>query len=239
MFNSSRVLCFIHSSMRSGSTLLKALLAEANDISNIPEVNYSQYSPKFLTRFRLLSKSNKRIVVIKLPSSHKSYRSYPYYVDDKSLRIILFRDPVEVYVSLKKMYYHRNRQFYQEIDGPLFEKYWLGTYNNLISHFNKNVIFVSYENILERPKFVTLRLFSFLQSERKLGVDTYRIPENFTWSWGSDDGSKKINTLKVQNMSTKFICDDPEVNYIQKSQKLAKTLYQLKTLESKTCLPVV
>ena len=60
-----KTVVLIMCSMRSGSTLLKALLAEADDVSHLPEVNYKEYSSNtysfYSQAYFLSKKKNHRI----------------------------------------------------------------------------------------------------------------------------------------------------------------------------------
>ena len=96
-----KTIVFIVSTMRSGSTLLKSLLATAPDISHLPETDFSKYHGK--RSWRLKTLSSDPIIVVKKPASFddENYPQLPQLPRTKT--IILIRDAYESVRSLKKM----------------------------------------------------------------------------------------------------------------------------------------
>lgn len=92
---------FLVCTMRSGSTLLKSLLATAPDISHLPEVDFNNYHGN--RSWRLKTLSSDPIILIKKPASfeEENYPQLPQLRRSKS--IILVRDAYETVRSLKKM----------------------------------------------------------------------------------------------------------------------------------------
>src|SRR3989338_798700 len=63
-----KTIVLVMSSARSGSTLLKALLGEARDISHLPEVDYSKFgTDSFYVYRKAYFLSKKRIIILKYP----------------------------------------------------------------------------------------------------------------------------------------------------------------------------
>ncbi|HAY83201.1 MAG TPA: hypothetical protein DCY79_25625 [Planctomycetaceae bacterium] len=194
----------IASTMRSGSTLLKALLAEAPDISNLPETNFQKYHghPQALEELGKLDEHP--ILLLKRPCWFQEVRRYPRLPTvDNVKTILLVRDVYETVVSLRKMAF---RQFAGTL-GPwanrfLIQGYWAGVMrrlNEVHEADGASTCVVRYEDLVRDPIATTASLFTFLGSERTTGTDTYSQPEDYQWKWGQDDGGPKIKTLQVQS----------------------------------------
>ncbi len=182
---------------RSGSTLLKALLAEAPDVSNLPETDLLDCPSrnKFFLYQHIFSLSQKRIVILKRPQWLKvdpDRWMLPKLKNAK--RVILIREPYDVVKSIEK-----------RIDGDSCSQeelvdFWCDTYEEILKSLNKEkeeAYFLKYEDLLQYPKRITKELFDFIGSTRKEGVDSYRKPERFQWKWKSDDGGENIKSLRV------------------------------------------
>ena len=210
LLHPKKTVVFIASAQRSGSTLLKALLAEAPDVSHLPEIPPTRYpSNRFSFYGRVCRLSPKQIIILKYPAPLYSQDYPPYYLDDMKY-VILFRTPCCVVQSLMKI-----REFPWSQHPPHWNKddyfdYWIRTYEALLCKLpldRKSTCFVSYENLTENPRDLTRRLFSFIGSVHQEGVESYTPPSTFSWTWGSDDVGDKINSLRVQRAGTHQGCE--------------------------------
>jgi hypothetical protein len=196
---------FILSTMRSGSTLLKALLANAPDTSYLPEINFNKYT--WYTTWRLNLLSHKKIIVIKKPAwfHENNYPRLPRVKNQK--RIFLVRDVYDTVVSIKAM----NKAISAEADKEwsydnLVHSYWLYITKNILDNpllNEQNSILIRYEDLVQDPIKTTKPLFEFIGSKQNQGVDKYHPPQSYEWDWGLDDGGEKIKTLKVQHIPKK------------------------------------
>ena len=188
-----KVIC-IASSMRSGSTLLKALLATREDVSDLQEKSF-----KYLNKPENLS--NKPIVVLKSPAYYNQY-SYPDIPAAANIKkIILVRNPYDTILSLHKMNLVTNIELALGMNEEKLLKYWHMVYRNIlekISLTDINVLLVRYEELVRFPMEETERIFCFIQSENRKGTMEYKKPQNYEWKWGTDDGGDVIKTLKVK-----------------------------------------
>lgn len=190
---------FIASAQRSGSTLLKALLAVAPDVSHLPEVPFHLYSRR--NAWQLKTLSDKPIIVLKKPSwpNETNYPQLPPVGAHKI--VLLIRHPYETLVSTGKMYEAMNPDFWEEwsYERMLYD-YWLPTYEGMLArglHLKENSHIVRYEALVEDPVKHTAALYKFIGSERQTGTDTYQNRSE-SWTFMTDDGSDKIKSLKVQ-----------------------------------------
>lgn len=186
---------FILSTMRSGSTLLKSLLAVPEETSHLPEVHFHKY--KWLQQFRLKALSEKSIIVLKKPSwvGEKNYPTLPDFLDSK--KIILIRHPYETIVSIRKMKKDIDPQNKLDWDDTTLLAYWNETYENLLKSATSTDLIIRYEELVENPIDVTSELFEFIGLSNQEGVDSYKPPTKYSWSWHNDDGGEKIKSLKV------------------------------------------
>ncbi len=188
----------IVSAQRSGSTLLKALLATAPDVSHLPEVPFHLYGDK--SAWQLKSLSDKPIIVLKKPSwpNELNYPKIPPLGAHKLL--ILIRHPYETILSTGKMYEALDSDFWQKWDyEKMLYDYWLPTYERILERqlpAQANAKIVRYESLTESPIKQTASLFSFIGSKKQLGTDTYQ-PATQEWAFMKDDGSENIKSLKV------------------------------------------
>ncbi|MEO1530099.1 MAG: sulfotransferase domain-containing protein [Planctomycetota bacterium] len=191
---------FLLSTMRSGSTLLKSLLAAAPDVSHLPEHDFQRYSSHNSWRIKTLS--DKPIILMKRPAGYEEqdYPIVPSYSPAKA--IVLFRDAYETVVSLRKM----NEVAYPEITSHwtperLLTQYWLPVTESLWKYTQDHPgqhAWLRYEDLLTHPLENTMRLFSYIGSSQERGVDRYAPPDDYQWAWGNDDGGEKIKTNRVQ-----------------------------------------
>ena len=201
---------FIVCSMRSGSTLLKSLLAMAPDTSHLPEVNFEKYTKKEIKNLIRLDPA--RILILKSPAWYKSVKTYPKIPKIQNAKyIILVRDVYNTVKSIEKM--NENVSTFLKTSWSkeqLVNDYWYTLYHNVLQRnrfTGKQAITIRYEDLVQEPEIVTKRLFSFIGSEQKRGVMTYAAPTSYDWQWGMDDGGEKIKTLSVQR---------PDENYSDK-----------------------
>ncbi len=188
--------------MRSGSTLLKALMSAAPDISSLPETNFQKYqSPDAPAQIAALCPE--RIVVLKRPAWFNETRRYPKLPNvPEAKRVILARDVHTTTASLRKMVFRKiEPAIPRAVDRWFAEKYWAPVYSRLFEQFPDNGttnFWIRYEDLVQDPVKWTGKLFQFLGSNRTEGVDSYPPPQGYDWKWGSDDGGDKIKSLSVQ-----------------------------------------
>lgn len=191
---------YLLSTMRSGSTLLKSLLAAAPDISHLPEHDFQRYTAQNSWRIKTLSDAP--IILMKKPAAYDAL-DYPVLPPFKPAHtIVLFRDAYETVASLHKM----NQKAYPDLveywtAERLLLEYWLPINRKLwqlVDQEPKRLCWLRYEDILSHPIDTTARLFSHIGSSQKEGLDQYKPPSNYQWAWGNDDGGEKIKTNRVQ-----------------------------------------
>ena len=193
--------------MRSGSTLLKALLGEAEDVSHLAEVNFQRFArvPSEEAARRIAELSPGKIVVLKRPAWHHEVATYPKLPSLASLRCVsLVRDAYPTVRSLRRMSLGR---WLGDRSGPLWNswlvnRYWAPVTQRLIdvaTELGPRGRIVRYEDVVGDPKGVTADLFRWMGSQRSEGVDSYSAPETSGgWRWGRDDGSERIRSRRVQ-----------------------------------------
>jgi len=196
----------IASSRRAGSTLLKALLAEAPDISNLPEFNYNAYwrYPAWRFYFDAYRLAPERILVLKDPA-HWADPIYPYVPPIHGTKVlVLIRNPVETVRSLarrrRELLESAGKQAPVDLEEKLLD-YWCWVYEQIehaIAYKGVLSRVVKYEDLVREPAEVTRRLYEFVGSCRNNGAETYSRPRGFEWEWGRDDGGARIRSLRVQ-----------------------------------------
>jgi len=187
---------FILSSMRSGSTLLKALLAEAPEITHLNEIQYIPSGNKYADYFFFYRLGKGRIILVKRPAFYDEVEQYP--VLPKKLdfqQVILFRNPADTIISLKDMNKHIDRNK-SELGMAAYLKTTMQQLSLSAEEGNTHVVF--YESLLDDAKGITKQLFEFIGSDKKDGVEEYSKPAKDNWKWGNDDGGEVIQSLKVQ-----------------------------------------
>ncbi|MEL6635583.1 MAG: sulfotransferase [Bacteroidota bacterium] len=223
-----KTVVLIISSMRSGSTLLKSLLATAPDTSHLPEVDFQTYTAQNAWRIKTLS--NRPILILKKPAmfDDPNYPQFPPLPGVK--KIVLLRDAYETVVSLRKMI----AKAYPELADTwtaekLLHDYWLPLYRKLTDDprlQGDDTLVIRYEDVLAQPIDQTQRIFAFIGSRQREGVDSYAPPSSYQWAWGNDDGGEKIKSHRVQAQELRR--DDPVlVELIENSEAVRKLRHQL------------
>ena len=199
-------------SMRSGSTLLKALLAKAPDVSHLPEINYRQYLiNKYSFYYKVYDLSKKKIILLKRPEWLVNPAEYKIFPDKRMKIILLIRNVHDVVISLEQI---KKIGMFTEYTRDDFINYWYKTYdglNRLLKSYHGEVYRVFYEDLIRDPKSVTKSLFGFIGSVQEEGIDQYDKPENFDWQWGTDDCSDDIKSLRVVQEKKMTIADNKSI----------------------------
>jgi hypothetical protein len=204
-----RTLAIIASTMRSGSTLLKALLQEAPDVSQLSEINFQKFVST-RSQAAMWALDDQPILLLKRPAWYHESRRYPLLPNVHRLRVVaLVRDCYDTVESLRRMTF----RFAQNIAAPFSNRwlsahYWANVSTRLADLADRDqdcVRLVRYEDLVSRPVEITAELFSFLGSSQKSGVDSYSPPAGYRWRWGTDDNSPKIRSLTVQKAKSKPI----------------------------------
>ncbi len=204
----NRRLVIIASTMRSGSTLLKALLGEAHDVSNLKEVNFQKFARPKADWTALWQMAPERILVLKRPGWYNELGSYPSIPKREQAAggptqiVVLVRDVYDTVESLRRMTFGRFQNWTRTLsDHWLAQKYWLGITSNIVrlsEEESQQCCLVRYEDLVANPIKVTAELYSWIGSERQTGTDTYQKPVDGRWRWGVDDNSPQIRSLHVQ-----------------------------------------
>ena len=208
----------IYSSIRSGSTLLKALLATRSDVTNLPEVDFNiapalaQYIPN-------------KITVFKKPNFKFNYPALPGNFDYKM--IVLIRNPYDTILSIYKAFLETKPELTFNLTEEIMVEQWSNLYEQINTKFydtkNEKLV-VLYEKLIQDPIGETNNLFEFIGSQNTKGVDTYCFPKNFQWEWGRDDGGDTIKTLQVQNNLNKKRENSCLINAIKQNRKAQNLL---------------
>ena len=187
---------------RSGSTLLKALLGVAEDVSHIPEVFLCELDwsskERETTIGYLENLAPERIVVIK----NVIWPEYPLDLKNilclKPRVIFLRRDVVRSAMSLVKVG-EDNHSTIKFESWDEAKDHWMGGNEIILRFIEESGILhfnVKYEDIVMDSINTTREVFEFIGSRRKDGTSIYC--NNYGWKWGTDDGGELIKTLKVQ-----------------------------------------
>ncbi len=187
--------------MRSGSTLLKALLGSLDDTSNLPEIDFQKFQSSD-ARSQIEQLSDQPIIILKRPAWFNEGKRYPKLPNaDGVKRIILTRDVATNIISLRKMAFRKAEPFIpQWMDILIANLYWARVYGSLIEKFpasDASNFWLRYEDLVADPIQWTEKLFKFIGSRTTEGIDSYAKPD-YKWQWGTDDGGPKIRSLKVQ-----------------------------------------
>ena len=236
MTTAPQIVC-VASTMRSGSTLLKALLAEAEDVSNLPEQNFQKFAAgdhaaKSAHTAEAIARLDEHpIIVLKRPGWYNEVKTYPRLPNVEGLKtIVLIRDCYDTVESLRKMTFRKLSGLVSRFtNGWLAKHYWAGMTRSLLERHDDpshETLLVRYEDLTARPLEETARMFDFIGSAQKTGVDSYSKPEDFRWRWGSDDNSDNIKSLTVQARPAK-----PQTNIAL--VKMIETNEQIKQLRKR------
>ena len=186
---------FILSSMRAGSTLLKAVLAQGADVSHLPEVDFQKYAGNMYNFYRqAYSLSKKRIIVLKYPG----VPMIPLAPFSPRIKIIvLIRDAYEVVKSIKER--NKDTEFKTKPTAEWVD-YWGRIYRRILESVGESpyaACYLRYEDLIRKPKETTKKLFAFIGSPTTEGTDLYTKPTDFEWKWGMDDGGENIKKLRI------------------------------------------
>lgn len=196
-FRPRKTFVLIVSSMRSGSTLLKALLAEAPDIEQLPETRFQLENNFYATYHKFARLSKLPIIVLKHPSNFTDYRHYPRLPKVPCKIIRLVRNPLETLISVEVM---EKKLGHSHTHAELID-YWNTTYKNLLQLQHPQLFSLNYETLIEAPEATTAALFAFCNSSRKTGTRSYSEPRNYQWGWGKDDGGEVIKNKTVTKVA--------------------------------------
>lgn len=191
--------------MRSGSTLLKALLGQASDIAHLPEYNFQRFHATPLRWYHHAARqSHEPILLFKQPAPVRECTLYPLLPTPTALSrarfyyLVLVRDPAATIASLLTM--HRNQNRLTDLNAEDWLAYWGATYTEILNRTpaSSYTRIVHYEALIADPIAVTEDLFQWLGIPHQKGVDTYTPPEGNGWQWGKDDAGDNIHTRRVQ-----------------------------------------
>jgi hypothetical protein len=230
--SSPKTVAVVLSTMRSGSTLLKALLATAHDVSDLPETNFQAFADS-AQHDRLYGLSDEPILVLKRPGWFNEIGRYPRLPTGLNLRkIVLVRDVYENVLSIRKMAFRHLPFLIKTGIGNRFfcERYWHDTNARLrqITEADpQTTLLLRYEDMLADPITHTARLFAFIGSAQTQGIDTYGRPSAYQWGWGRDDGGDTIKSMKVQSPRPQTYTDPELLGTIKSSPTVLKLRRQL------------
>ncbi|MFP4589690.1 MAG: sulfotransferase family protein [Candidatus Acetothermia bacterium] len=218
----------ILSTMRAGSTLLKSLLQEAEDVSRLPEMDFHEVS----SPGEMEDLSDKPIVVLKKPPGYHAVRSYPYipdWVDPKF--IVLVRNVSQNLMSIKRMTLGPVAYYMPQFINRLFvESYWCRVYENILDHprvGGERTTYVSYEELTKEPVKETKRLYEFIGSQRVRGTDQYQRKVRKFWSLANY--SRYIDESTVKEPKPREV--DPALRkVIEESERLSQVQSRLASL---------
>ncbi len=238
MIESKQLVC-LASTMRSGSTLLKALLAEAEDVSNLPEINFQRYANLAGARTKIERLDSRRIVLLKRPAWYTETRSYPRLPQVNQLKVILLvRDVYDTVESCRRMTFGFARHYVpRSVDTVLALKYWCRITTRLLDLHEDSqydTCLIRYEDLIATPLDHTKSLFEFIGSQRSSGVESYRPPVKFRWRWGRDDGSSNIRSLTVQRPHKRPRTNLRLLRLVEQSTKIQELSARIKRLSQIT-----
>ncbi len=215
-----KTLVLILCTMRSGSTLLKAMLGTAPDVSHLAEVQFHQLRTNdfdFYTRYCRLA--SEPIIVLKHPVWFTDTISTFEVPRLNRFRMIgLVRDCYPTLCSIKAM---------PGTDKPADSEliaYWLRYTAQIVTKSGEAGArgrYVRYEDLVADPVTISAALFKFIGSNMTQGVSAYAPPTGGEWQWGGDDASEKIRSRQVQPATT--LGQDPELLALVKAdQRIAE-----------------
>lgn len=218
--------------MRSGSTLLKSLLANAPDVSDLNEVNFQSYSGRNPRLDQMWGLAPQRILVLKRPAWYHETRRYPRLPGLANRRVILLvRDVYPTVESLRRMSLGwlagKSRPL---VDRWLAKSYWRPVSQRLLELSRRSpeeMRLVRYEDLVARPQEITLDLFRFIGSVQSVGVDSYSVPAGGGWRWGADDNSAKLRSLQVQPPKPAAITNPRLAGWIEREPSLQQLRSEL------------
>lgn len=192
-----RSLVLIICTMRSGSTLLKAILGAAPDVSHLPEVPFHQLRTNdfdFYTRFCTLAPEP--IVVLKHPLWFTDVILEFTVPRLRRVRVIaLVRDCYPTLCSIKAM------PGDDTPDDATLVEYWLRSTTAIVhkaTSAGARGLVLRYEDLAAQPLEVSAALFRFIGSRKRDGLRQYTPPSTGEWRWGTDDGSANIRSGEVR-----------------------------------------
>lgn len=192
-----KTLVLVLCAMRSGSTLLKAVLGMAPDVSHLPEIRFHHLRTNafdFYARFCHLAAEP--IIVLKHPVWFTDAIGSFEVPRLRRIRLVcLMRDCYPTLCSIKTMPGNDKPD-----DSGLID-YWVRCTSQVLTKHGEaggRGRCIRYEDLIADPVAVSARLFRFIGSSKSEGVQEYVPPAAGEWQWGSDDGSEKIRTRKVQ-----------------------------------------
>jgi LPS sulfotransferase NodH len=229
------------STMRAGSTLLKALMATAPDISDLPEINFQRYQSENAFE-NMCNLASDPIVVLKRPAWFTEVGNYPKLPNsDRVRKIVLIRDVYETTASVRKMLMGSLAKRIKGFGNKfLTENYWCSVCENLLDNPETtpkapNTLWIHYEDLVHDPIKETKRIFEFVGSEQKEGVASYNKPETGSWKWGQDDGGEKIRTLQVQEPPATQYTNEKLLKTIKNSKRIEQVRQRLRYAPLPTC----
>lgn len=220
-----KTLVLVLCTMRSGSTLLKALLGEAPDVSHLPEVRFIgpvESDLDFYARFSGLAPE--RIVLLKHPLWFKNgIAQFTVPALDRIRLVGIVRDCYPTLCSIKAM-----PRDDIPADADLID-YWLDSTTQILARYREAGArgrCVRYEDLVANPVAETQALFEFMGSTMHHGVTQYSRPQHGEWEWGSDDGGPKIRSLEV-TASTEPARDESLLALIDGDERVARLRKEL------------
>jgi len=216
------------SSMRSGSTLLKSLMGQAQDVSLLDEFHFIPYANhnKYFFYQLVAGLSDKPIVVLKKPFNNVT-EHLPLYGKTPLadvLTIVLYRHPYETLLSLKAI---QRRKNYSIFSNEECIKYWCDTYEAIFNNVDtsRDTLFVQYEKLTSQPAEQTRRIFEFIGSTQRGGVQGYG---EYAWQSGQDDDSDKIRSGSIHKAESAMPEADPQLYAaIKNSARVADLLNRI------------
>ena len=181
------------SAMRSGSTLLKALLATAPDVSDLPEFDFQTLSSAGELWWRVLRQTPERIVVLKRPAWFPEAPTYPRIPEflSNARKIILVRVNVhDAVISMREMLECTAPEMLPMWPDENLVGYWCLVHERLLANEflkQESAFWLTYEQLVDCPEETMKKLFLFIGSSQQEGTSSYEPPKGYEWQWGTDD----------------------------------------------------